>query len=202
MKIEKVSNKQLKILLTSDDLEKRNIKMAELAFGSKKTRDLFKEMMDIATDEYDFVAEGSQLMIEAIPISLESVVIVVTKMDEEQKQSSERNKKIKYNSNIKTNKNDHLSIFEFNTLDDVVLAANGLHGQFTGSSSLLKDKGKYFLFIQNNSQFDEISDTEIDVIVSEYGKKHIVNTISQEYFFEHGELLIDDPAIDILHEYL
>lgn len=87
MRIEKISDRKLKILLTNDDLKKRDIKMTELAFGTDKTRELFKEMMNIATDEYDFDAEDSQLMIEAIPISLEAIMILVTKMDDEQKEN-------------------------------------------------------------------------------------------------------------------
>jgi adapter protein MecA 1/2 len=206
MRIEKVSNKQLKILLTNADLEKRNIKIAELAFGSKKTRELFKEMMDIATDEYDFVSEGAQLMIEAIPISLESVVIVVTKMDEEQNnrtfEKMDKNKRVKRDTVFKDYSDSHLTIFEFNTLNDVVLAANILHGRFTGISMLIKKDGKYFLVLRNSSQLDEITDSELETAICEYGRKRQINVISFEYFIEHGDILINDPAIDIINEYL
>lgn len=202
MKIEKISDKKLKILLTNDDLKERNIKMAELAFGSDKTRELFKEMMNIATDEYDFDADDAQLMIEAIPVSLEAIVILVTKMDEEQKIVMQKKSKSKNNSVRKTINDDCLSIFEFNNIDDVSLVAKTLYGRFTGENYLFKKNGKYFLTLQNDSKFDEITDSELEIIIGEYGKKHIVNPISRAYLFEHSELILNNPAIDILGEYL
>ena len=198
MRIEKINDRKLKILLTNDDLKKRDIKMTELAFGTDKTRELFKEMMNIATDEYDFDAEDSQLMIEAIPISLEAIMILVTKMDDDQKDSF--SKKIK-SKNLKKD-DSHLSIFEFNTLEDVVLVAKTLFGRFTDENYLMKMKGKYYLLLQNDNELDEISDNDLEIIIGEYGKKCTVNSLSRAYFFEHGEMIANNPAIDILSEYL
>ena len=217
MKIEKISDKRLKILLTSEDLKQRNIKMAELAFGTEKTRDLFKEMMEIAGDECDFYAEDSQLMIEAIPLSLEAIVILITKIDDnvaspdevrddadnQEKPERKRVRAGKRTNSVKKSANDNLiSVFEFNRLDDVSLVSRNLFGRFTGESYLLKMKGNYFLILQNNSSLDEISDKDLEIIIGEYGRKRAVNPISRAYLFEHGELIIDNPAIDILSEYL
>jgi adapter protein MecA 1/2 len=223
MKIEKISDKRLKILLTSEDLKQRNIKMTELAFGTEKTRELFKEMMEIASDECDFYAEDSQLMIEAIPLSLEAIVILVTKIDEEDTETDkipvdsdsdsdsegqERSGRrfVRHagkSSSVKKSADDNLiSVFEFNKLDDVSLVSRSLFGRFTGESYLLKLKGNYFLVLQNNSSLDEISDKDLEIIMGEYGRKREVNPISRAYLFEHGELIIDNPAIDVLSEYL
>ena len=217
MKIEKISDKRLKILLTIDDLKERNIKMTELAFGTEKTRELFKEMMDIACDECDFYAEDSQLMVEAIPLSLEAIIILVTKIDDDIKEKDDNNdvldnpskkffhtaKPSQKKSSLKKSVDDDLiSIFSFNKMDDVVLVARNLFGRFTGESYLLKLKGNYFLILRNNSSLDEISDKDLEIIIGEYGLKQIVNAISYAYLFEHGELIIDNPAIDILKEYL
>lgn len=200
MKIEKINENKLKILLTNDDLQERNIKMAELAFGSEKTRDLFKEVLNIATDEYDFDAEDAQLMIEAIPVSLEAVVILVTKMDEEQKiVTKKKNKKSSYS--LKIESDDFLHIYEFKTLNDVSLVARALYGRFGGASSLLKKDNKYFLVMRNDDKFNEITDSELDIIIAEYGKKCIVNPISRAYLFEHGEVVIKKNAIEVLGEY-
>lgn len=199
MRIEKINDNKLKILLTNDDLKERNIKMAELAFGSEKTRDLFKEMISIAADEYDFYADDSQLMIEAIPISLEAIVIMVTKMDEEEKIVMHTKKKKSKSSFVRAVEN--MSIYEFYTLDDVCLVAKVLYARFSGESVLVKKDKKYFLVLNNNAG-DEITDEELEIIIGEYGKKRIVNPISKAYLFEHGEVIIKENAIDVLSEYL
>ena len=203
MKIEKINDNKLKILLTNDDLKERNIKMAELAFGSEKTRDLFKEMINIAADEYDFDADDSQLMIEAIPISLEAIVNIVTKKDEEQKIVMHRKKKKnKESSSAKVVGIENTSIYEFNTIDDICLVAKVLYSRFNGESILVKKGNKYFLILQNNNSCDEITDEELEIIIGEYGKRHIVNSISKAYLFEHGEIIIKENAVDVLSEYL
>ena len=191
--------------------------MTELAFGTEKTRELFKEMMEIASDECGFYAEDSQLMIEAIPLSLEAIVILVTKVDEEDTeaeggsdtqdgQEKHERKFVRRTGNtnsVKKSADDNLiSVFEFNKLDDVSLVSRSLFGRFTGESYLLKLKGNYFLVLQNNSSLDEISDKDLEIIIGEYGRKREVNPISRAYLFEHGELIIDNPAIDVLSEYL
>ena len=215
MKIEKISDKRLKILLTIDDLKERNIKMTELAFGKEKTRELFKEMMDIACDECDFYAEDSQLMVEAIPLSLEAIVILITKIDDKDKEDAggvmdnpekkffHKTKPNFAKSGLKKSADDNLvSIFEFNKMDDVAVVAKKMFGRFTGESSLIKLRKHYFLILKNNSSLDEISDRDLEIIVGEYGKKHVVSAISYAYLFEHGELLISDNAVDVLKEYL
>lgn len=200
MKIEKINDKQLKILLTASDLEKRDIKMTELAFGSDKTRELFKEMMNIATDKYDFDAGDAQLMIEAIPISMEAIIIMVTKMEDAE--AKPKSKKLRKNSVQKDGNDKCLSIFEFNSLDDVTHVAQILYGQFTGTNYLLKHDNKYYLMLQNDSQFDDITNGDLEIMIGEYGRKHSVNAISRAFLFEHGEVIIDGNAVDVLSEYL
>ena len=48
MKIEKMNDHQIRCTLTSEDLATRNIKLSELAYGSEKTRALFRDMMQQA----------------------------------------------------------------------------------------------------------------------------------------------------------
>lgn len=45
MKIEKISENQIRCTLTKEDLADRNIKISELAYGTGKTRELFQDMM-------------------------------------------------------------------------------------------------------------------------------------------------------------
>ena len=82
MKIEKVNDHQIRCTLTREDLASRRLKMSELAYGSDKAKDLFRDMMEKANDEYGFEAENIPLMIEAIPISGECIVLVITKVED------------------------------------------------------------------------------------------------------------------------
>ena len=82
MKIEKLNDKQIKCTLTQDDLAKRNLKLSELAYGTDKAKDLFRDMMQQASFEFGFDADDTPLMIEAIPSSDDSIVLIITKVDD------------------------------------------------------------------------------------------------------------------------
>ena len=81
MKIEKINDHQIRCTLTSEDLASRNIKLSELAYGSEKARSLFRDMMQQAAMDFGFEAEDIPLMIEAVPLSSEKIVLIITKVE-------------------------------------------------------------------------------------------------------------------------
>lgn len=82
MKIERINENQIRCTLTSSDLSSRNLNLGELAYGSEKARGLFREMIQKASNEVGFDAEDIPLMVEAIPLSGESVMLVITKIED------------------------------------------------------------------------------------------------------------------------
>ena len=82
MKIEKVSENQIKCILSREDLASRHLRISELAYGSDKARELFQDMMQQAQYELGFEAENLPLMIEAIPVSGECLILLVTKVED------------------------------------------------------------------------------------------------------------------------
>ena len=81
MKIEKINDHQIRCTLTSEDLATRNIKLSELAYGSEKAKSLFHDMMQQAAMDFGFEAEDIPLMIEAVPLSSEKIVLIITKVE-------------------------------------------------------------------------------------------------------------------------
>ena len=81
MKIEKLNDHQIRCTLTRSDLEQREIHLSELAYGSEKTKMLFRDMMQQAFDDFGFDVEEVPLMIEAIPLSSDVIVLIISKVD-------------------------------------------------------------------------------------------------------------------------
>ena len=81
MKIEKLSDNQIRCTLTRADLAERQLQLSELAYGTEKARSLFHDMMQQAAFEFGFEAEDIPLMIEAIP-SADSIVLIITKVED------------------------------------------------------------------------------------------------------------------------
>ena len=82
MKIEKISENQIRCTLTRADLAERKLQLSELAYGTEKAKSLFHDMMQQAAFEFGFEADNMPLMIEAIPTSADSIVLIITKVED------------------------------------------------------------------------------------------------------------------------
>ena len=82
MKIEKINDNQIRCTLTHADLAERKLQLSELAYGTEKAKSLFHDMMQQAAFEFGFEAENMPLMIEAIPTSADSIVLIITKVED------------------------------------------------------------------------------------------------------------------------
>ena len=82
MKIERISDNQIRCTLKKEDLEGKETLLSELAFGSEKAKGLFRELMNKAATELGFeTSEDNPLMVEAIPVSKECLILVITRVD-------------------------------------------------------------------------------------------------------------------------
>ena len=81
MKIEKVNENQIRCTLSREELEDRQIKLSELAYGSEKAKSLFRDMIQQANYEFGFEVEDIPLMVEAIPLSGENIILQITKVE-------------------------------------------------------------------------------------------------------------------------
>lgn len=168
MKIERISDNQIRCTLNKEDLAGKETLLNELAFGSDKARGLFRELMNKASSELGFETNDIPLMVEAIPVSKECLILVITRVDNPE-DFSEHYKKL---SNSISSENIHitddsdflnlfgssqresmkdledsmkfalmdssLNIYCFSTLEEVAAAAR-LIQDFSSESDLYKD---------------------------------------------------------------
>jgi len=220
MKIEKISDNQLKITLSRDDLHERDIDIIELVNGSDKTHNLLKDMMEQALVEYDFKLTNSPIIIEAAPLSVDSLMLIVTRIDAAQSADgglgidsglnllSELAKLANYKKRPSLTKpkaikkhEETSTVFSFEKLDDVINASVRLYGIFRGESFLVKNENRYFLMLNNIKYENRVSLSKLDSILAEYGEKHSGNGLLEHHLKEHGEVIIDSYATVKLARY-
>ena len=202
MKIEKISDTQVKFLLMQTDLEERDIKISELSHSSDKTHQLFKEIIQLAQDEGTFSSESTPYLIEAMRVGVDSLAVMVTKIDADDLERRYnlspaavercRYKRSEYINQPGTTGEDSQGLFSFIDLDTAAAAALAI-GAFDGESQLHKLSGQYYLWLS-----DEHSDSatvDIEAILLEFGQKHVSNNLSKQYLIEHGELVIAEDAV-------
>lgn len=82
MKIERISENQIRCTLYKADLADKELLLTELAYGTDKAKELFRELMQQASNELGFEVDNIPLMIEAIPVSPECLVLIITKVED------------------------------------------------------------------------------------------------------------------------
>ncbi len=207
MKIEKVSDTQLKLTLTKADLAERDIQLEDLIRPSEKTQQLFRDIMEQAMDECDFITENTPLMVEAVPVGMDGIMIIVTKIDNKEnaengihlfndaKDLRRYRKKPLASVENKGSEEGDLLIYSFAALDDVIDVSIRLNALFHGTSALYKYNERYFLVLQGNTYNSEETIDDLELILEEYGTKHISSVLSRYFLAEHGEVIIAEKAV-------
>lgn len=226
MKIEKISDTQIKVTLNHSDLIDRNLKLSELAYGSQKAQALFKDMMAKANEEFGFETDNVPLMIEAVPLSTDSIMIVVTKVDDPSQieQKLEAIGERPTHRTFKEPEEDRLTdlalmgkdiseaqtmpidkemaiTYVFNDFDQTCMAAHRVQPMFAGDNSLYKYNENYFLVFGRNKKLDNQVEGMIGIL-DEFGSKCPNSALNELYLKEHGKLMIDLHAVDVLSKYL
>ncbi|NLL00859.1 MAG: adaptor protein MecA [Clostridiales bacterium] len=106
MKIEKISDNQIRCTLTKNDLIDRELKISELAYGTEKAKALFRDMIQQAFYEFGFEVDDIPLMIEAIPVSTECLILVITKVEDPDELDTRFSKFSSFNSHDLSDKSD------------------------------------------------------------------------------------------------
>lgn len=136
MKLERLSENQIRCTLYKADLADRELLLNELAYGTDKAKELFRDMMEQAADELGFEVNDIPLMIEAIPVSTECLILIITKVEDPEELDTRFSRFSKYTdieiededlSTAEDNNNDEDNLSMFNdaaslmeTISDIV----------------------------------------------------------------------------------
>ncbi len=82
MKLERISENKIRCTLNKADLADKQLLLNELAYGTDKAKALFSEMMQKASAELGFEADNIPLMVEAIPVSRDCLILIITKVED------------------------------------------------------------------------------------------------------------------------
>lgn len=106
MKIEKISDNQIRCTLNKSDLVDRELRISELAYGTEKAKALFRDMIQQAFYEFGFEVDDIPLMIEAIPVSTECLILVITKVEDPDELDTRFSKFSSFNMNDNSDKEE------------------------------------------------------------------------------------------------
>jgi adapter protein MecA 1/2 len=149
LKIEKVNENKIKITLSVEDLNERDIDLYSFMYNSPESQDLFWDMIHQAEVEYGFNVDESLIYVEASTSGSGIFTLIVTKSNENHTGSPVLKGKIKKNS-FKLKKKILpvklvSTIFLFDNFDDICNFCKIINVKKLGDNSLYKLDDKYYL---------------------------------------------------------
>jgi adapter protein MecA 1/2 len=207
MKIEKINENMIKVTISLNDLEERNIDLNALNYNSPAAQELFWDMMEQAEEQFGFNLSDSQLIIEPIPDSTDGFIITITKIDEDgdfesiQKYIKSKLKK----SDLRVKKKGRricsaIVIHSFDSIDDVCALSRKLEGIYAGESTLYKCRDTYYLTMTRLSSQSPNAKL-LEICLGEYGNKIGNINFYDGYLNEYGEKIIEGNALEVLRIY-
>lgn len=209
MRVEKINDNQIKFFINHSELLERDISISDLNMQNEKLQSFFHEMLDTALYECDFDGRNTPLLVEALPQSADTIIVIVTKINSEVMKASDTLTRIHRQAiaehmrrviqesevNEKQPEPELVLVYSFNNIDTATAASAAIHKHLSGEDAtvLYKYDGLYYLHVELTSENGLLSP-----ILSEYGQKHISSYLSSSFLIEHGETLIARNAVSIL----
>ena len=207
MRIERINDNKLRVFLSFDDLEDRDIDLETFNYNTPETQELFWDLMEQAEVELGFDAMESQLCVEAVTDVDHGFVITITRMDDEgefesiQKFIKNRYKRKELTARKKTVALvSTVAIWHFEDFDALTAACRHLENRHTGSSSAWRCEDKYYLVLYG-ADAPTGGQQRFEDILSEHGDR-IQNTgFFEGYLNERGTRLVQGDAIPTMSRF-
>ena len=202
MKIEKLTENKIRIILKSEDFKEKNIDLHTIMTKTAESQGLLLDILKQAKKEVGFDTEGCKLLIEAFSSSDDIYVFTVTKFlpEKEENIKNNPNKKLKVRRK-QINPTSRISIYEFSNFDNFTnfceLLSNSKQISLRGlmqNSSLYNYKNLYYLIL-TNMNLKHKSSKIFNSYITEFGK---IISNSENFVHklqEHGKAIMKKNAI-------
>lgn len=198
MKFKRLSDDKVQIIVSSEDLEKRDVKKWDLMPSSPRAQELFQEMLDQAYEECGFEVDSeTQLMVEAYPMTTDSLVITLTKVKQNDKdlhQSDYDDTEEIFDDlddeDLEELESDEL-VYMFKEFEDMVELGKLISGDYQDKCNMYKLGNVYYLVFVNP---DSLSDHALGML----GEYSDLVHLSEAYLVEHSKMMIEKDAIKVL----
>ncbi|MBM4762151.1 genetic competence negative regulator [Bacillus sp. B15-48] len=183
MRLERLTYNKIKIFLTTDDLSDRGLTKEDIWKDSMKWNQLFHDMLEEASDEFDLEILGT-VAVEIFSLQAQGMVMIVT-MNEDYQEDYVDDGFIEMQV---TMEGREIILFEFSDIDHVIQLAKRMFDAGIEGGSLYSLKQIYYLSM-NNHQLDAEKAVSL---LAEYGNPSI---FSIHRLMEYGKEIIKENAV-------
>lgn len=204
MKIEKLTENKIRIILNVDDLKTNNIDFDAVLNNTPETQTLILSILNQAEKEVGFYTQDCKILVEAINSFDGNFVFTITKTSQNASNNhSFSRKKSTYNKKKSLKPNNTLLIYSFQNFDEFCEFCKALHIEFLSgeniklickNTSLYFYKGVYYLLISEiNENYEHLS--LFFSVISEFTNKIENCKNFDAILVEHGKVIFNKNAI-------
>jgi len=206
MKIEKITENKIRIILNMEDLKNNNLDLQSFITNSAESQQMLLSLLDKAEEEIGFVTKDCKILIEAIASSDGQFVFTITKFaPETQKNLSPKKNLLVKRKSVKIETQN--VIYSFDSFDDFCSFSTYIKNS---NLSDLKDFSKDFsLYLYNNTYYLVISKINTNFknlpsfysSISEFAKLVTYSKTFEAKLLEYGKCIMKKNAIKKCIEY-
>lgn len=209
MKIEKLTENKIRVIVQPDDLPNKKIDVNSLFSNAMEQEGLFFKMLDKAEKELNFHTEGCKLLIEAFSSIDDILVFTITKyISNEENYTSSNLPRKKLSVKRKTiNLSQKSGIYQFENFDTFCNFCKCIYemhdfdvNKFAKNISLYLYHDTYFLVVKNiNTKYELLNRFYSTVL--EFSKLSSYSENFENKLIEHGKVIMKKNAIELGIQY-
>ena len=199
MKIEKLTENKIRIIMNIDELAAKNIDIHSLSKTDAKSNSLFQIILEEAEKQVGFKVKNCKLLVEAFSTADDYIIFTLTKYKNElTPENSPKRLKFKRKSLTNSYKN---AIYQFNNFEEFCNFCTYCHGSKLGTLtglaktvSLYEYNSLYYLVLSNiNITFKNIN--LFYTSISEFSNLVSSSGIMKSKLDEYGKIVFKNNAI-------
>lgn len=201
MKIEKITENKIRIILKQEDFKDKSIDIRKLLLTTPDSQNLFLEILEKAKKEINFDTDGQKLLIEMSMQTEDIFVFTITKYTEYNKIS--KNGPKRYLA-VKKKNEDTVNtsyIYQFESFEDFCNFCNFINKNINlkelfKTSILYFYNNTYYLVIDEINIFNKLLNIFHASLV-EFSESFTLSKSLKLKLKEHGKIIIKDNAINV-----
>ncbi|MEY2192301.1 genetic competence negative regulator [Neobacillus sp. BF23-41] len=191
MRLERLTANKIKIFLTSDDLFDRGLSKEDIWKDSIKWNQLFHDMVEEASEEFDVDIQGS-VAVEVFSLQAQGMILIIT-VDE-----AIEDEEILYDGFIEMQvrmEGFEDLLYEFDDFEDIIGLSKRLSTVNIFGGSLYAMHNRYYLLMNN---LETEKNIKAACVLSEFGNASI---LSPYVLAEYGKRIIENNAVETILQY-
>ncbi|MCM3122227.1 genetic competence negative regulator [Mesobacillus sp. AQ2] len=191
MRLERLTTNKIKIFLTIDDLSDRGLTKEDIWKDSLKWHQLFHDMLEEASEEFDLDIIGS-VAVEIFSLHTQGMVMIITMIEQDEDEEQFEDGIIEMQVTVDGSEE---ILFQFDNIEDVIQLAKRLMQSGITGGSLHYMNDQYYLLM--NGILPEDAEKTVSLL-AEYG---VPSILSIHRLLEYGKEIMEESAVETLVHY-